>query len=346
MPDITDEDEIEAQPVPDDDDLPCLRNDDLDLASPMCKKASKHKEFIPVNQFSMEHLPFGLRDPLFYAWVQSCVPVVVRVVGNGGKATGRTCLLPEDIHKEKLCEDKVCSFRRKFGKRHFLYGGIGIITNKHAITDKRRKKIEVTNAAVEFFYHNHDNRQTIIKEMGTKMRIAPSENMDYATFSCYTHFRNLPKAIEILDQVRDAFWNMIPEHVRDDSKKHAIIISHPHGTSKKISIGLVMDRVQCYGSDSDKDCAKILSDIFKECDSGKDREKALKRFESYYNTLLKQLGMQLPYTKTLYTTATCQGSSGAPVYMGNVVKERGLEVNQAHTHRGCDPVTGHNNCRT
>ena len=148
--------------------------------------------------------------------------------------------------------------------------------------------------------------------------------------------------IATFDKIRDYIWQHIPKQVRLNSKRYAIVISHPHGTCKKVSIGTVIERQTRYKSDADMANIRILRDIYNTCLETKLGSGTL-RFAEYIRLLPD---LDLSFTITWYTTATCKGSSGAPVFMGNVVKEHGVEVNQAHTHRGVDDNLNLNNCFT
>ena len=341
---LSEEDEIEAEPVYEEEESSYfpLQYNDLDMIAPDCKKSSQHHEFIPVNDFSINHLPKSLQDMFFSGWLQNCVPFIVRVTGKR-KATGRAMLIAQEINDVKPCPHLQCEFRKKLGKNHNIYGGLGIITNRHVVENDDEAK----ETTVEFFYHSDDDRDTtVIKERGYSLRI-PNKKLDYSVFSCYTHIRCLPHLIRNLDRVRNYIWKCIPRQVQDYSTKYAIIISHPHGTLKKISIGDVVDRRIKDVEETEKENVSMLLKLYNICEEkykAEEQRKALQRFEMYMCNLPN---VNLPYTQTLYTTATCQGSSGAPVYMGILVKDEfGQLINQAHTHRGVDKFTGYNNCYT
>ncbi|XP_005108500.1 uncharacterized protein LOC101859668 [Aplysia californica] len=330
---ILDLEELES--VPDNNDGEEVQpGTDLDLVAPLCEKSHQHDEFIPVNDFFYSYLPEALRHPSFYVWLWNCIPLVVRILGQR-RATGRVFLISEELLKEEICSDVTCPYREQLGPRHEMYGGIGIITNKHVVqNDEDAKK-----TTVEFFYNNDDDRRwTVHKEKGFQLHTT-NHKMDYTMFTCYTHKKDLLTMIATFDKIRNYAWTKVPPQIRLVSKNYAIIISHPHGTSKKVSIGTVVDRQNRVKSEEEMENVRILRNIYNICDENN----ALARFGGY----MRQLpDLDLSFTITRYTTATCKGSSGAPVFMGNVVMENGVEINQAHTHRGVDKNVGYNNCFT
>ncbi|KAH9499566.1 hypothetical protein Btru_074149 [Bulinus truncatus] len=301
-----------------------------------CEKFDKHGEYIPVNEFSLHHLPAEIRHKTVYIWLRSVAPLVVKLQKNGN-ATGRICWLAADENLSKTCEDVHCHYRRLLGRRHNVYGGLGVITNKHVI--KSDNDAAVTR--VEFFY-NDDSLPPLISELGCSLKLSDPK-FDYSVFSCYVHERSLIDAMRVLDSKRDYSWLQIPQVFRTRLKKYAIIVSHPHGKAKKISIGHVRESEVKGKGHMENISANLLLKIYNTCE--KQGNIGLKRFEAYYMFFQSQQ-QRLPYRITWYTTATCKGSSGAPVYMGNIELEEGKERNRAHTHRGVDKLKNLNVCFT
>ena len=303
---------------------------------PLCAKIRQHSEFIGVNDFKCQDLPKDIQNLSFYVWLRNCIPLVVRInCQHGIVATGRAILIPHKRLDKKICQDYECRYRETLGSEHEIYGGIGIITNKHVV----KNNIEAQNTTIEFFFHDNENRNyTIIQDRGSEI-YSTNNNFDYTVFTSYTHRKDLFDIIELLEKIRTHVWQRIPKQIRENSRFYAIIISHPHGTFKKVSIGNVLGRVH---RGLTIDAAKnviILRDLYNICDE----VGGLTRFAEYFRQVPD---FHVVFTITTYSTATCKGSSGAPVFMGDVVNENGVEINQAHTHRGTDHNTGHNMCYT
>ena len=306
---------------------------DLDIASPMCEKNHQHDDYIPVDNFSTELLPEELRHPNVCVWLRNCSPLVVRLLKNN-TATGRASIISNEIGSTVLCDQIHCQYTRTLGRDHLLHGGIGIITNKHVVMDDD----EASMTKVEFFYNDDDRRNTVEREFGHRLHFT-NYKMDYTMFSCYVHSTDLVKLVENLDLRRQYAWECIPSHIRQASRAYAFVISHPHGVAKKLSFGKVIDREMRCRSEQEKINFALVRSLYETCA----KARSLERFAAYFAMFPK---IPLPFTITWYDTATCKGSSGAPVYMGNTVLENGREINQAHTHRGLDRLKGYNNCFT
>ncbi|KAI8796929.1 hypothetical protein BgiMline_004564 [Biomphalaria glabrata] len=298
-----------------------------------CDKYDRHNEYIAVNDFSLEHLPSPIKHIAVYIWLRNVAPFVVRLKRDGN-ATGRICILDQEKNKSKICDDVHCQFLEKLGRNHNVYGGLGIITNKHVI----KSDCDAAMTRVDFFY-NDENSPPIYTELGNSLQLSDTR-FDYSVFSCYVHDKLLLEMVKVLDSKRDYAWLRIPPRIRTLTQQYAIIISHPHGKAKKISIGMVKETEVKGKNELANISASALRVIYNLCE--KQGSEGLKRFLAYYN-LQKQ---ELPFRITWYTTATCKGSSGAPVYMGNIVTENGQEKNLAHTHRGVDKNKHLNVCFT
>lgn len=320
---------------------------DLDVADPMCEKSHQHCDFIDIDDFTIDHLPLEIRHCTTYVWLRNCAPLVVRLLRNL-TATGRACIHSEDLGKTLICDDVHCPYVTSLGQGHELYGGIGIITNRHVVKDGNQAAM----TKIEFFYNNDDSRKKssllnsmmipvgVVKELGAKL-YTTNTRMDYTLFTCYVHSKELVEMVATFDKRRNFAWLAMPQNIRENTRSFAMVISHPHGASKKISIGNVVGRETRVRSSQEVEFMRILRNILDLCErSGR---LGMKRFAGYWQQVPD---INLPHFVTWYTAPTCKGSSGAPVYMGNTVLEYGEEINQAHTHRGVDNTRGFNNCFT
>ncbi|KAK7003135.1 hypothetical protein BgiMline_004563 [Biomphalaria glabrata] len=317
-----------------------------------CVKADKHSEFIDINEFCLNHLPEDIRHENVYKWLKIVEQSVVKLqnVVHHALATGRVSFLDEEEGASKVCPVKECRHRQKLGD-HVVYGGLGIITNTHFVS----RELDAEETQVEFFY-SEENSTSRCTERGSSSRFRDT-HFDYSVFSCYVHDKSLVKKMKGILRQKDQLWLQIPETIRLLTKKYAIVISHPHGTSKKISIGHVQGSELICTHEQEKLNAILLLKLYDACIMEKPgllrfvehnqtydlKNLGLRRFEAYYKCLQSK-GLTLPYKKIRYTAATCRGSSGAPVYMGNTVIENRIEFNLAHTHKGATRETNVNAC--
>ncbi|CAL1529466.1 unnamed protein product [Lymnaea stagnalis] len=134
----------------------------------------------------------------------------------------------------------------------------------------------------------------------------------------------------MLKKAQDYSWQQVPEKLRDLTKDYAITISHPHGAAKQVSIGRVLPRDLHESESVNKDeveNARLLSKLFTSCNKSPEGSKRLIGY-------LKFLDLKTPIQITKYSAATCEGSSGAPVYVGDFEVMNGQQVNIPRTHRG------------
>ncbi|CAL1538241.1 unnamed protein product [Lymnaea stagnalis] len=299
-----------------------------------CEKYDQHSEYISLNDFELSHLPDNIRHPTVCVWLRNCAPLVVKL-RKYGNATGRVCILPKDLSTTRTCDDTHCRHLNELGRDHQVHGGLGIITNRHVI--KTDDDAAVTR--VDFFYN--EETDPVMTELGCTVHLTNTK-LDYSVFSCFVHSRALIEQMMFYDKRRNYAWQCIPREIRVKTKLYAIIISHPHGAAKQISIGDVVRTATKSKGTEEQENVNALRKIYNICES--QNTNGLQRFEAYYKHVLKDI--TIPYTITWYSTATCKGSSGAPVYMGNIVNENGEEINQAHTHRGVDKGEKLNVCFT
>lgn len=297
---------------------------DGDQSLECCPKKHRHHEFVDVKKLRLDHLPQDLRHTSVLVWLKYCALLVVKLrrVTSNGKATGRVCFVVRERRIVKMCSSKACHIKGP----HEVYGGISIITNMHVV----KNDSDVSQTTVEFFYDDKDSPPHT--EHGSGLTLTKRE-MDYGVFSCYVHNKDLVTTLMLADEIKNYSWLQIPVELRKNSKDYAIIISHPHGESKKFSFGKILDREIWWNSEQLEN-NRLLQNMFNTLETL--QEPILTWFSVFIEEFLMSREIKLPHKRTKYDTATCKGSSGAPVYMGSVVYENGQELNLPHTHRGWD----------
>nr|KAI8746005.1 hypothetical protein BgiMline_019721 [Biomphalaria glabrata] len=159
---------------------------------------------------------------------------------------------------------------------------IEVITAKHVVNDA----LEAMNTTCTFGYISYACKGQSFSCVGARV----SPNSDWCKLTCVTHDEELAAKIKdkicLYDEMSQNFY--VSYRTSKKNPKLAIIISHPHGCYKQISIGYWRKRAQAGGLD----------------------------------------------TKYTYTTSTCNGSSGAPVYILGRDGRLGLCT---HIHSGWDP---------
>ncbi|KAH9496766.1 hypothetical protein Btru_009338 [Bulinus truncatus] len=180
---------------------------------------------------------------------------------------------------KKTCPCLICRDSEIPYKKYFL---IEVITARHVVYDiDEAMKTECT-----FGYTSYDCKGQTLSCVAA--RVSPSS--DWCKLKCVTHDVALVKKLKQKLESYKSYSQHLYEVYRCDRKKPklAIIISHPHGCYKQISVGFWRKQYQAGGLD----------------------------------------------TKYTYTTSTCKGSSGAPVFILGRDGKLGLCT---QIHSGWDP---------
>ncbi|BFZ14264.1 hypothetical protein BsWGS_17303 [Bradybaena similaris] len=281
-----------------------------------CQKHRGHDKFIPSQEFDEQHLPDLYKHKLIVDLVRCLSTLTVRLTVGKISASrprppypptprcdnlGRDCSINGTGHvssavvsPEEADNCCACSECLESGSPERRFGKIFIQTAAHVVHDDS----EAANTTCYFNYVNDsDGLDTAIKIQGAKgVQIDVKE--DRCWMFCYTHDLSLLKKLDstvhmyqrLRREVADKYcvnWADTPED------KLTIIVSHPHGCSKYVTVGNMEGRL---AAEDDAD-----------------------------------------WTQYTYTTPTCPGSSGAPIFM---LGKHGYIDN--HHHSGTNPNTGLN----
>ncbi|XP_059166517.1 uncharacterized protein LOC131948840 [Physella acuta] len=279
-------------------------NDKIDLhKNTSCKKNPDHKDFIPLEQFGVRHLPEGYGNQGLLRLVEALSKLIVLIRVDTCSSL-RPKFFPDTEHKYLHFVGTTTGS----GKIRFAETKTGTVS-RHCLCDLcSESKTPETNwgeikiiTAAHVVFNNEEAKQTTcsFEIFGTKVvtkggRATVDVKSDRCELICYTHdlsiISKLIKAIFYFTELHSKINKMYKSL---SEKNLAILVSHPHGYPKYVTVG-----------------------------------KWIKR-------QVKQRCNRTAYTKYTYTTCTCPGSSGAPVYI--LGKEK---VWTTHPHSGsCD---GHN----
>ncbi|XP_055878583.1 uncharacterized protein LOC106054502 [Biomphalaria glabrata] len=267
--------------------------DSLQLHLKACKKNPGHPNFIPVNSFSLEHLPEGYRDEVLYEVIKSIASLTVKLSVNVASpqrpttwpgtsipypfsgtryknvlrtGTGKVYQIIRveegDTHgwgKNTKC---VCGRCRMSQTPSNVWWEIDIITATHVIFDS----VEAENTTCDFFFDSQESPGYRLDNMIMKSYGIATDKSSMKCITCNEELADkLGAALNKWEQLR---WTAFYRH-KKDAQKMAVVVSHPHGCSKQISLGQWLEKVKGEGGN-----------VFKHT----------------------------------YTACTCPGSSGAPVY--------------------------------
>ncbi|XP_059169186.1 uncharacterized protein LOC131950966 [Physella acuta] len=265
-----------------------------------CKKNPGHIDFIPVNDINMDHLPSKYRDAAVLESIKtlSALTVMLKVkytsterpdsvhlfsgqypfFNNRGSdvlrtGTGRVWHVDKYTEKDNkgTCPCDKCQHSDTPSK---VWGEFQVLTASHVVFDES----EVRETKCIFGYDQNDSEVKTLQ--GCKLLDADSQK-DWCRFTCATCDMTL-----VEEQLKMSSYFMELSRIlqrqfssiEDDTM--AIIVSHPHGCPKQVTIGKLKTELKRKG----------------------------------YRTLYNGEKYDWTYTKYTYTTPTCNGSSGATVY--------------------------------
>ncbi|XP_005088959.2 uncharacterized protein LOC101854608 [Aplysia californica] len=212
-----------------------------------CTKNPGHFNFIPVYQFGLGHLPASCRDRRMVAYIRALSRFTVRILTRHtsihrpsyfpcGNMRGTDKLrlatgfawIPGKI-TDMPCPIENCPYNRR---SHRVYGHIRIMTNKHVVYDQ----FEAAQTRAQFFYDNANNSRglPVVQCISLDYSIMDS---DMAYLNCITHDSNLCAILQEEMEELKTTYNSIPLDIWQSCEDLSVVISHPHGMAKTVSVG-------------------------------------------------------------------------------------------------------------
>ncbi|CAG5131291.1 unnamed protein product [Candidula unifasciata] len=236
-----------------------------------CHKNPGHKNFIPVDKFTINDLPEGNRDQdlMDYIRVDSdlTVRVTVEYVSDRRPATVPGSDMPYPVYDYRgqkkmtvgsgwvhsvqiFCDNKgftcECEDCKKSSVSKTNFAIINITTATHVVFDD----LEGAHTTCHLFFDSGStpyNCSGVVTLKGMYSRCSEIDN-DWCYLKHFTHdldlARRLEQRVKLRDKLRDAFFTDLPlvdvykRRLTSVEKKPLLfLVSHPHGCRKHISIG-------------------------------------------------------------------------------------------------------------
>ncbi|GFR86299.1 hypothetical protein ElyMa_004196000 [Elysia marginata] len=220
-----------------------------------CVKNPGHLSFIPAKQFSLRHLPEALRSEEILGLVQNVAARTVRLRVNytslarpegfpfyhsrGERVLHTGSGWVRDIHAcYGPCRCRQCQATRT---PHTQWWLVRVHTACHVVFDTA----EARETSVDVFYDadkpgtGTEGARTRMKTMQGLRVIVKNEDQDLCRFYCITHDQELVNRL----QRHMKQWEKQPTTLMGMAnwqENHAplcIVVSHPHGYSKQVTIG-------------------------------------------------------------------------------------------------------------
>ncbi|XP_005112645.1 uncharacterized protein LOC101853280 [Aplysia californica] len=216
-----------------------------------CRKNPGHKDFISVKDVSLQHIPEPWRHPNVLRAVQLLSAFTVRLVvrytsmkrpnefgspnlkgtkvmrlGSGFFDIGAL----ERDRQNQPCPLKNCPLSSD--PDHEVSPFFYIQTAAHVVFDDQ----EARHTTVEFFYDSEDDKQTSVVRCQGVTVAGGTLSDDHSQLKCFTHDLTLLTRLESLLDLAQPEPNILPK-----KSSLCLVISHPHGCSKHISFGVLLD---------------------------------------------------------------------------------------------------------
>ncbi|KAI8780348.1 hypothetical protein BgiBS90_019542, partial [Biomphalaria glabrata] len=271
--------------------------DDLHKYLVGCKKNPGHSQFIPVDTFTLKHLPEGLQDNDLYEYIEITADLTVRVdvrmssqdrpkfwpkttrpypfynmserrnLRTGSGSVRDVNKFQDGVKQNGGYGDtdyRKCWCRKCEGSNSpsNVWWEFELYTATHVVFDA----IEANHTTLRLFYDREDSQVDIVDKVSVR---SVNIEADWCWLNCVTCDETLGNKLKGMCKHFQNVWEKVYIKYLASRSKHKLtfIVSHPHGCSKQVSVGQWKDRLK--------------------------------------------VGKRSQFT---YTTCTCPGSSGAHVH--------------------------------
>ncbi|XP_055895041.1 uncharacterized protein LOC129927795 isoform X2 [Biomphalaria glabrata] len=231
------------------------------------KKNAVNSNFIPVDTFTIKHLPQSYQDIDLYDFIKTKIDMTVRVDVKID-SLNRPKLWPKTTHPYPFnsmsdpinlrtgsgCVWKVHKFQNGIKENGFngrtdytkcwcrkcevsdlpsmVWWEIRVNTSTHVVFDD----IEASHATLRFFYDKDDSPVVVVDKVSVVDVNIEHDRCKLKCVTCDTNLGN--KLMDMWKNFENAWWKVRNKYT-DFSSKHKLnfIVSHPHGCSKQVSVG-------------------------------------------------------------------------------------------------------------
>ncbi|XP_013064131.2 uncharacterized protein LOC106053186 [Biomphalaria glabrata] len=217
-----------------------------------CTKNPGHKDFVKFTDFKVENLPSDYQDVMIYKMIQYIGLITVKLnvsfTSNNRSNNDETAKFrgTTNIRLGSGFIMSVCKKEKSLGKKcpckeclesnnpKEQWAEILVLTAKHVVFDTE----EVKHTKCELFY---DVVRQIEILYGLKVHKVIDKN-DACIFLCAMHNLETWNKIKMLCDMRDNIHRKLADKYTSKGLKNqlAIIVSHPHGQPKMVSVGDVI----------------------------------------------------------------------------------------------------------
>lgn len=217
-----------------------------------CAKNPGHPKFIAAQDFSLSDLPKWCRKPLILDYVkrQIAMTVQLRVGYNTWERPEGYCfsrsrgtnlahfgtgLVKAFSSRKGPCVCQVCEYSSTPSQKCF---NVWVSTARHVVYNSEEAKATKVNLFYDDEASNSDGR---VKTVWGRKLIEIDDEGDNCILQCITHDELLVKQLKSIDDQYKhlifKFEGQVASKPQKSWKNLCLIVSHPHGQSKKVTLG-------------------------------------------------------------------------------------------------------------
>ncbi|XP_059167647.1 uncharacterized protein LOC131949758 isoform X2 [Physella acuta] len=231
-----------------------------------CTKYPGHKDFIPFTNFGLANLPDRFRDEDILKLIKNlaCLTVSLQVAytstdrpkyhknepypfaKHAGKdvlrvGSGRVWNVYRNDNEGIPCP---CSLCKEDGLETVEWGRIVVLTALHVVFDKS----EAERTKCQLGYNDDRCNPRVLQGCDVFKRELDS---DMCVMECITHDMRLLDVMKFtLDRYKELCDTVSKNYSTDAEERVVVIVSHPHGLAKRVSIGQLIRCEQLPNSDT------------------------------------------------------------------------------------------------
>ncbi|XP_059160196.1 uncharacterized protein LOC131943897 [Physella acuta] len=211
-------------------------NEEINLQNDQknCAKNPGHTSLVPINELTAEHFPVGYQDEDLLVLTKGIADLTVRIHVGSTKTTGTGIVgqikkFDEGDKCRNTCPCPACVTSATPNK---VWWRVHVLTATHLVFDTKT----ASSSSCRLWFDEEGSKLFII--LGWKLGGSHTKG-DVSELYCATHDSEIgDKLEEMLRQVKILYQTVTDKYksVRDKDKL-TIIVSHPHGCSKQVSVG-------------------------------------------------------------------------------------------------------------
>ncbi|KAK6978457.1 hypothetical protein BgiMline_019388, partial [Biomphalaria glabrata] len=229
-----------------------------------CEKNPKHVNFIPVDQFTIKMLPESHQNQDVYEYVKTVSGLTVLVAVAFTSPNRPTLRADSKLHYSMHDDRKVKRYRKASGTvvavHHYhepcwcsncqssdlpsqSRWELEVDTASHVVFDE----LEASHTKLTLFFDTRSSAKVTLSDV--RLEASVDIEKDICRLCCVTCDKDLGEKLQGMFKSYLKLWDAVYSKYKRirNACQLAIIVSHPHGCAKHISLGKWVDKFQAEG---------------------------------------------------------------------------------------------------